>query len=78
VWLTATLPPVMQDDFIEQNKLVRPRIIWESTNRANIKYIVTHHAGSTTLVEAAAELVRAYWPLKQIFNHAREKIIIYC
>jgi hypothetical protein len=27
VWLTATLPPVMQEEFIEQNKLVRPTII---------------------------------------------------
>jgi superfamily II DNA helicase RecQ len=31
VWLTATLPPVMQEEFIEQNKLVRPTIIRELT-----------------------------------------------
>ena len=41
VWLTATLPPTMQDDFIEHNKLVRPRIIQESTNRPNIKYMIS-------------------------------------
>ncbi|KFZ23101.1 hypothetical protein V502_02420 [Pseudogymnoascus sp. VKM F-4520 (FW-2644)] len=78
VWLTATLPPIMQDDFIEHNKLVRPRIIRESTNRPNIKYIISRHTGATTLVEVAAKLVQTYWPRKQIFNHARDKIIIYC
>jgi superfamily II DNA helicase RecQ len=40
VWLIATLPPIIQDDFIKHNKLVRPRIIRESTNRLNIKYMV--------------------------------------
>ncbi|KFY23902.1 hypothetical protein V491_02362 [Pseudogymnoascus sp. VKM F-3775] len=78
VWLTATLPPTMQDDFIEHNKLVRPRIIRESTNRPNIKYMISRHTGATTLVEVAAKLVQTYWPRKQIFNHARDKIIIYC
>ena len=70
VWLTATLPPIMQDDFIEHNKLVCPRIIRESTNRPNIKYMVSRHTGATTLVEVAANLVQTYWPQKQIFNHA--------
>ncbi|KFY96400.1 hypothetical protein V500_02461 [Pseudogymnoascus sp. VKM F-4518 (FW-2643)] len=78
VWLTATLPPTMQDDFIEHNKLVRPRIIRESTNRPNIKYMISRHTGATTLVEVAAKLVQTYWPRKQIFNLARDKIIIYC
>ncbi|OBT81161.1 hypothetical protein VE02_10169, partial [Pseudogymnoascus sp. 03VT05] len=77
VWLTATLPPTMQDDFVEHNKLVRPRIIRESTNRPNIKYMISRHTGATTLVEVAAKLVQTYWPQKQIFNHARDKIIIY-
>ncbi|KFX97428.1 hypothetical protein O988_04874 [Pseudogymnoascus sp. VKM F-3808] len=78
VWLTATLPPTMQDDLIEHNKLVRPRIIRESTNRPNLKYMISRHTGATTLVEVAAKLVQTYWPRKQIFNHARDKIIIYC
>ncbi|KAK4206480.1 hypothetical protein QBC37DRAFT_300715, partial [Rhypophila decipiens] len=38
VWLTATLPPVREDDFVGQNMLVRPRLIRESTNRPNIRY----------------------------------------
>jgi superfamily II DNA helicase RecQ len=45
VWLTATLPPVMQEEFIEHNKLVQPRIICKSTNRPNIQYLVSLEAG---------------------------------
>lgn len=41
VRLTATIPPVMQKEFIEQNKVERPRVIRESTNRPNIKYMVS-------------------------------------
>ena len=78
VWLTATLPPVMQEEFIQRNKLVRPRIIRESTNRPNIKYIVSRETGPGTLGERAANLVRAYWPRREVFDHARDKIIIYC
>jgi hypothetical protein len=78
VWLTATLPPVMEEEFVEHNKLVRPRIIRESTNRPNIKYMVSLETGPGMLVERAADLVRAYWPKKEIFNHSQDKIIIYC
>lgn len=41
VWLTATLPPVIQEEFIEHNKLVQPRIIDEPT-----KYQVYSQLGS--------------------------------
>ena len=78
VWLTATLPPVMQEQFIEHNKLVKPRVIRESTNRSNIKYMVSRETGPGTLIEKAANLVRAYWPRKEIFDHAQDKIILYC
>jgi len=78
VWLTATLPPIMQEEFIEHNKLVRPRVIRESTNRPNIKYMVSLETGPGMLVERAAHLVRAYWPKKEIFDHSRDKIIVYC
>jgi superfamily II DNA helicase RecQ len=78
VWLTATLPPVIQEEFIEHNKLVRPRIIRESTNRPNIKYIVSLETGTSMLIKRAANLVRAYWPQKEIFDHSRDKIIVYC
>jgi superfamily II DNA or RNA helicase len=78
VWLTATLPPVMQEQFIEHNKLVKPRVIRESTNRSNIKYMVSRETGPGTLIEKAANLVRVYWPRKEIFDHAQDKIILYC
>ncbi|KAE8448570.1 hypothetical protein EG329_008995 [Mollisiaceae sp. DMI_Dod_QoI] len=77
VWLTATLPPVMQKQFIKHNKLVKLRIIRESTNRSNIKYIINRETGLGTLIKKAANLVRAYWPRKEIFNHAQDKIILY-
>ena len=78
VWLTATLPPMMEEEFIEHNKLVRPRIIRESTNRPNVKYIISLETGPGALFERAANLVQAYWPKPEIFDHSRDKIIIYC
>ena len=78
VWLTATLPPVMQEEFIEHNKLVQPRIIRESPNRPNIKYLVSLEAGSGTLIERAADLVQECWPKQEFFDQSRDKIIIYC
>ena len=60
VWLTATLPLVMQEEFVQRNKLVKPRIIRESTNQRNIKYIVSHETRPGTLGERAASLVQAY------------------
>jgi superfamily II DNA helicase RecQ len=68
----------MEEEFIEHNKLVRPRIIRESTNRPNIKYMVSFEAGPRALIERAASLVQAYWPKQEIFDHSRDKIIIYC
>jgi superfamily II DNA helicase RecQ len=68
----------MQEEFIQRNKLVRPRIIRESTNRPNIKYIVSRETGPGTLGKRAANLVQAYWPRREIFDHDRDKIIIYC
>ena len=77
VWLTVTLSPVMQEEFIEHNKLVKPRIIRESTNRPNIKYIVSLETGPSALIERAANLIQAYWPKQEIFDYSRDKIIIY-
>ena len=68
----------MQEEFIKHNKLVKPRIVRESTNRPKIKYMVSLETGPGMLVKRAASLVRAYWPKKEIFDHSRDKIIIYC
>lgn len=78
MWLTATLPPVMQEGFIEHNKLVQPQIIRESTNRPNIKYMVSYETRTGTLIKRAASLVQEFWPRQDIFDHTQDKIIIYC
>ncbi|KAH7396081.1 hypothetical protein BKA64DRAFT_695677 [Cadophora sp. MPI-SDFR-AT-0126] len=51
---------MMQEEFIEHNKLVKPRVIRESTNRLNIKYIVSLETGPGALVERAADLIIIY------------------
>lgn len=75
VWLTATLPPSMQDAFLKQNKLVRPRIVRESTNRPNIEYRVITDSGS--VLERAVACIRTIWPTLG-FVHGRDKIMVYC
>jgi hypothetical protein len=56
---------------------VKPRIIRKSTNRPNIKYIISLETGPNTLIERAANLVQVYWPKQEIFDYSRDKIIIY-
>ncbi|KAF4335798.1 tlh3 [Fusarium beomiforme] len=63
VWLTATLPPIYQELFFEHNKLVRPHIVRESTNRPNIRYIVQQEPGLGNLY---------------LFKSERDRVIIYC
>jgi hypothetical protein len=50
----------MQEEFIEYNKLVKPRIIRESTNRPNIKYMVSLETRPSALIEKTTNLVQAY------------------
>jgi superfamily II DNA or RNA helicase len=58
VWLTATLPPAFEEAFIRRNLLVRPRMVRESTNRANIRYSIRRYEGPGGLCGRVAELVR--------------------
>jgi superfamily II DNA helicase RecQ len=60
VWLTAILPPAMQEEFIEHNKLVRPRVVRESTNRPNIKYYISLEIGPGIILEKVVLLVNIY------------------
>ncbi len=77
VWLTATLPPAMQEAFVEHNKLVRPQIVRESTNRPNIQYHVWRAKG--TVNERAVQLERVAWRERtDLFRHERERMILYC
>ena len=48
---------MIEEEFIKHNKLVRPRIIRESTNRLNIKYMVSFETGPRALIKRAANLV---------------------
>jgi superfamily II DNA or RNA helicase len=75
VWLTATLPPSMQDEFIHQNKLVRPRIVRDSTNRANIKYAI--RLEKKCLLQSAEKFIRTHWTSVN-FDLSRDKILVYC
>ncbi|KAK2684623.1 hypothetical protein QWA68_017018, partial [Fusarium oxysporum] len=79
IWLTATLPPVYQELFIEHNKLVRPHFIRESTNRPNIRYIVRRECGPGGLCERAVRLVQSCLTRTDLFfERGRDKVIIYC
>lgn len=79
VWMTATLPPALYDLFVSQNKLVRPVVIRESTNRPNIYYAVRHVTKPGLLVEAAALLLQRPSRLGKIsFVRERDKVIVYC
>ncbi|KAH6972653.1 hypothetical protein EDB80DRAFT_758075 [Ilyonectria destructans] len=60
VWLTATLPPVFKEIFVHRNLLVRPHIVRESTNRANIQYGIRRFKSPGGLYKRAAELVRSF------------------
>jgi hypothetical protein len=79
VWLTATLPPIMQDAFYLQNKLVRPDVVRESTNRPNIRYIVQVDAVTQeSVAERAAKLITSSCARKDLFQSSRDKMIVFC
>ncbi|TXB97976.1 hypothetical protein FocTR4_00016852 [Fusarium oxysporum f. sp. cubense] len=59
----TTLPPIYQELFFEHNKLVRPHIVRESTNRPNIRYIVQQERGLGNLY---------------LFKSEQDRVIIYC
>ncbi|KAG5912681.1 hypothetical protein E4U61_000174, partial [Claviceps capensis] len=89
VWLTATLPPDLEADFIEQNALHKPHIVRESTNRGNIQYKLQAYRGAGGLLTETVALVQK---LSDTISSASEgddghetpaggrraRIIIYC
>ncbi|KAJ6438068.1 P-loop containing nucleoside triphosphate hydrolase protein [Purpureocillium lavendulum] len=77
VYLTATLPPGMQDDFELQNHLVRPRVVRASTNRKNLFYCVERNNTRKPLLQDAADRVWDAWHRSGLFDQARDKIILY-
>ncbi len=86
VWLTATLPPTMEAGFIKHNMLLRPRIVRESTNRANIRYSIQRHKGPVGLAKRTAELARTLEATIQqaaagrthLPGGEKARIIVYC
>jgi len=78
VYLTATLPPSMLSEFEDRNYLHRPTVIRASSNRPNIMYMVEKTKSPTgSLLEQAAAEARDAWERSSLFDHARDKIILY-
>jgi superfamily II DNA helicase RecQ len=78
VYLTATLPPSMQREFEERNHLFRPTTIRASANRSNIFYMVRKvDSRKGSLLEQAAAEVKDAWIESDLFDHSRDKIILY-
>ena len=78
VYITTTLPPSMQAEFEERNHLVYPTTIRASSNRPNIFYMVRKvDAQKGSLLEQTATEVRDAWNVSNLFDHSRDKIIIY-
>ncbi|KAG6090771.1 hypothetical protein E4U30_007991, partial [Claviceps sp. LM220 group G6] len=89
VWLTATLPPDLEADFIKRNVLHKPHIVRESTNRKNIQYKLQTYRGADGLL---TEIVALVQKLSDTISSASEgddghetppggrraRIIIYC
>ncbi|KAJ9654637.1 hypothetical protein H2201_008965 [Coniosporium apollinis] len=77
VYLTATLPPAMQAEFEEQNHLLNPKVIRASSNRPNLFYIVRKAERRGNLLEQSAYEAQEAWRNSGLFDHSRDKIILY-
>ncbi|KAK0302163.1 hypothetical protein LTR01_008930 [Friedmanniomyces endolithicus] len=78
VYLTATLPPSMQEEFIDRNHLLRPTSIRASSNRSNLLYMVRRvQIGHGSHLEQAAAEARDAWERSGLFNASRDKIILH-
>lgn len=77
VYLTATLPPMIQARFEHQNNLANPKMIRASTNRANLLYAVRRADELANLLEEGAQMARHIWQASGLFDQSRDKIILY-
>jgi superfamily II DNA helicase RecQ len=78
VYMTATLPPLIQAEFQERNYLVCPTIIRASSNRTNIFYMVRKaDPQKGSLLEQTTIEVSDAWNKSDLFDHSCDKIIIY-
>jgi superfamily II DNA helicase RecQ len=76
VWLTAILPPAFEEAFLQQNILIQPHLIRESTNRSNLQYRINRYDGEQELIAAAVNLARTY--CAALSGNAKGRLIIYC
>ena len=77
VYLTATLPPAIQAEFEEQNHLLNPKVIRASSNRPNLFYVVRRAGRRGNLLEQSAYEAQEAWRSSGLFDHSRDKIILY-
>ncbi|KAJ9619141.1 hypothetical protein H2203_008469 [Taxawa tesnikishii (nom. ined.)] len=78
VYLTATLPPSMKEEFEERNYLYRPTTIRASSNRPNIFYMVRRaDPRKGSLLEQSAVEAQDAWRDSDLFDHSRDKIVLY-
>jgi len=77
VYLTATLPPSMQDEFEERNHLSSPTYVRESVHRANIRYAVWKVRTDSSLVETVARDLQSSWRNISPVEMSLEKGIVY-
>jgi superfamily II DNA helicase RecQ len=78
VYLTATLPPCIRAEFEERNYLHRPTVIRASSNQPNIFYMVRKaDTRRGSLIKQATIEAKDAWTESGLFDHARDKIILY-
>lgn len=78
VYLTATLPPVIQTEFEQQNHLYHPSVVRASSNRPNVFYMVRQATvGNGSLLEQSAAEARDAWFSSELFDKARDKVLVY-
>lgn len=75
VYLSATLPPSMQEEFNERNHLLRPAVVRALSNRSNLAYSVYRAiTGKGSLLEQAVALAQKG---RVRFSDPHDKIILY-
>lgn len=80
VYLTATLPPSMYSNFVQQNHLFEPRLVRSQVNRPNIAYSVTRHLPNNEMIDRSVQAIRRTWRhgVDGLGFSPEDKGIIYC
>lgn len=80
VYLTATLPILMEDEFKKQQYITNARVVRASVDRPNIKYDVVRDIGFGILLPKSVRFVRIAWEQGQQTGGycPEDKCIVYC